>query len=80
MAATRLSSHVTPTLRVEPSSVGPGASVNQSEKIPSPYNAFLVEEIRRVKEENPGIENKMAVSKAARNWKSSPMNPNNEMP
>ncbi|ORY90453.1 hypothetical protein BCR43DRAFT_528096 [Syncephalastrum racemosum] len=44
----------------------------------SPYNKFMKDELKKVKDANPGIAHKEAFKKAAQNWGSAPENPKNK--
>ncbi|RHZ63321.1 hypothetical protein Glove_330g19 [Diversispora epigaea] len=44
----------------------------------SPYNAFMKNELPKVKAENPNLEHKAAFKLVAERWKNSPDNPKNQ--
>ncbi|RLN41485.1 protein YABBY 2-like [Panicum miliaceum] len=44
------------------------AAPEKRQRVPSAYNRFIKEEIRRIKESNPAISHREAFSTAAKNW------------
>ncbi|KAJ2062904.1 hypothetical protein GGI17_002070 [Coemansia sp. S146] len=47
-------------------------------KAASPYSAFFQRELKKIKQENPGIAHKDAFKQAGLNWRTSPENPKNQ--
>ncbi|KAI9203018.1 uncharacterized protein BJ171DRAFT_511567 [Polychytrium aggregatum] len=50
----------------------------KSARKPNPYNVFMKDELKKLKDANPSLSHREAFKQAASNWKTSDRNPKKE--